>query len=199
VALYEPATHGSLAALLAEHEEAVLLAGGTQLMRRLKAAEPAEETVISLRGIESMARISRSQRFIDIGSMVTLSRILSIGPNVIPESLFAALKIIATPSGILDVLRVAFSLSPTGVHRLPAVEAESSGSRLPLRGRTVDSLEGVARGELAGLRRPDAEGLEEAGAVVLRLLRWFLSRLVERRGSAMQRALQRPGGGAILP
>lgn len=72
--------------------------------------------IVCLRGVESLGRITRTQRHLDIGAAATLSRILSIGPNVIPDSLFAAIKTVATPS-----VRVLASIggnlcSPRGPH-----------------------------------------------------------------------------------
>jgi CO/xanthine dehydrogenase FAD-binding subunit len=48
--------------------------------------------------VESLSRVSRSQRYLDIGAMVPLSRVLSIGPRVVPASLFAAMKSTASPT-----------------------------------------------------------------------------------------------------
>ncbi len=93
----------------------VLFAGGTHVMSHPEAYRTGPP-IICLRGVESLSRITRTQRHLDIGATATLSRILSIGPNVIPESLFAAIKTVGTPT-----VRALASLggnlcSPAGEH-----------------------------------------------------------------------------------
>jgi CO/xanthine dehydrogenase FAD-binding subunit len=97
VTVLEPQTMQALAAAIEEHPGALLVAGGTQVMRS-PARHVGGRAVICLRGVEPLGRVSRSQRFLDIGATATLSRVLSIGPRVVPRALFAALKATATPT-----------------------------------------------------------------------------------------------------
>jgi CO/xanthine dehydrogenase FAD-binding subunit len=95
--VHEPSTLTALAAVLASTPDVLIVAGGTQVMR--SPAHHAEgRAVVCLRGVEPLGRVSRTQRFLDIGAMVPLSRVLSIGPRVVPPVLFAALKATATPT-----------------------------------------------------------------------------------------------------
>lgn len=96
-AVYEPTNLQALASALGERPEALLVAGGTQLMRS-PARTSGDRAIVSLRRVEPLGRVSRSQRFLDIGATVPLSRVLSIGPRVVPEALFAALKATASPT-----------------------------------------------------------------------------------------------------
>ena len=97
-----PTSVGEMVEMYAENPDAVLVAGGTETMAGLnrlvgtRAYRP--KTVLSLGSVPLLSRISRTQKHLSIGSAVTLSRILSIGPNVIPLCFFDALKTIATPS-----------------------------------------------------------------------------------------------------
>jgi CO/xanthine dehydrogenase FAD-binding subunit len=95
--VHEPATLAALAAVLQSHPGALLVAGGTQVMRT-PARHAEGRAVVCLRDVELLSRVSRSQRFLDIGATVPLSRVLSIGPRVVPRVLFSALKATATPT-----------------------------------------------------------------------------------------------------
>jgi len=97
VSFHEPTTPATLQAILAQHPDAVLVAGGTQLMRS-PARHLGDRPLVSLRRVEPLGRVSRTQRFLDIGAAVSLARVLSIGPRVVPRSLFAALKATASPT-----------------------------------------------------------------------------------------------------
>lgn len=87
----------ALAAAIEEHPEALLVAGGTQVMRS-PARHVGGRAVICLKSVDLLGRVSRSQRHLDIGATATLSRVLSIGPRVVPRALFAALKATASPT-----------------------------------------------------------------------------------------------------
>jgi CO/xanthine dehydrogenase FAD-binding subunit len=97
VTVLEPPNMQALAAAIEEHPEALLVAGGTQVMRS-PARHVGGRAIICLRSVEALGRVSRSQRFLDIGATATLSRVLSIGPRVVPRALFAALKATASPT-----------------------------------------------------------------------------------------------------
>lgn len=53
---------------------------------------------ISTRKIEELCRIDRHERYLDVGPGVTLSELLEIGPNHLPEVLYKALISIANPN-----------------------------------------------------------------------------------------------------
>jgi CO/xanthine dehydrogenase FAD-binding subunit len=65
---------------------------------RSPARHVGRRAVVSLKEVEPLGRVARSQRFLDIGATVPLSRVLSIGPRVVPHTLFAALKATASPT-----------------------------------------------------------------------------------------------------
>jgi CO/xanthine dehydrogenase FAD-binding subunit len=127
----EPATLQALAAAVADHPGALLVAGGTQVMRS-PARHVGGRAVICLRGVEPLGRISRSQRFLDIGATATLSRVLSIGPRVVPLALFAALKATASPT-VRVLATLGGNLCAPGVERTSLAALAALDAQIELR------------------------------------------------------------------
>jgi CO/xanthine dehydrogenase FAD-binding subunit len=95
--VFKPQQLGELLSVYAAHTDALLFAGGIECMKRIAAGErPA--AIIDLSGIDELKRISRTERYIDIGAALPLSYILSIGRHVIPRVLYDALGSISAPS-----------------------------------------------------------------------------------------------------
>ncbi len=90
-----PLSLKELGNLCEEFPDALLFAGGTQLMRTIK-EDP--RCLISLNAIRELTRIRRKENYIEIGSCVTLSRILSLGENVVPIALYKAISAAVGPS-----------------------------------------------------------------------------------------------------
>jgi len=77
--------------------DAVLCAGGTEHIRNQNSRIPAlPRKIISLDNIEELQKISRSERYLEIGSMVKLSQIIHLG-KIVPEVLIRCLENIAGP------------------------------------------------------------------------------------------------------
>jgi CO/xanthine dehydrogenase FAD-binding subunit len=77
--------------------DAVPFAGGTGLIRgqgRRTLSLPA--IILSLDKLEDLQRITRSERYLEIGAMVTLSQIIRMG-KIVPEALTRCLEHIAGP------------------------------------------------------------------------------------------------------
>jgi CO/xanthine dehydrogenase FAD-binding subunit len=77
--------------------DAVLCAGGTEHIRNqsgLNQTRP--RNIISLDRIEELRKISRSERYLEIGCMVKLSQIINMG-KIVPEVLTLCLENIANP------------------------------------------------------------------------------------------------------
>jgi len=95
--VFTPDHLGELFSLTATHTDALLFAGGVECMKRLEAgARPAR--IIDISGIDELKKISRTERYIEIGAALPLSHILSIGRHVIPRVLHDALSSISAPS-----------------------------------------------------------------------------------------------------
>jgi len=77
--------------------DAVLCAGGTEHIRNQNSRIPApQRKIISLDSIEELQKISRTERYLEIGSMAKLSQIINLG-KIVPEVLIRCLENIAGP------------------------------------------------------------------------------------------------------
>jgi len=77
--------------------DAVLCAGGTEHIRNQKSRiPPLPRSIISLDKMEELRKISRTERYLEIGSMVKLSKIINMG-KIVPEVLIHCLENIADP------------------------------------------------------------------------------------------------------
>ncbi len=95
-----PKSVNGLLRLYAKNPDALLFAGGTERATRLKPDSVSAESkiVIYLGKVEELSRIRRSQRYLEIGSCLPISRIVSIGRHILPEALSTALRSIANPA-----------------------------------------------------------------------------------------------------
>jgi len=102
VRVFRPKSLGGTLRLYTRNPGALLYAGGTEIARKAQRGSgrllELPQKVIYLGNVQELNRISRGQRYLDIGSVLDLSRILSIGRNVLPPVLFETLSAIATPS-----------------------------------------------------------------------------------------------------
>jgi CO/xanthine dehydrogenase FAD-binding subunit len=77
--------------------DAVLCAGGIEHIRNQSGRNPAfTQNIISLERIEELRKISRSERYLEIGCMVKLSQIINLG-KIVPAVLTRCLENIADP------------------------------------------------------------------------------------------------------
>lgn len=95
--VFSPATLPELFQAWAGYPDSTLYAGGTNLVggqggRNFRLPR----NIISLSGIEELRRVSRTERYLEIGAAATLSDILALG-KIVPEVLREALSRIATP------------------------------------------------------------------------------------------------------
>ena len=94
--VFRPKSLGGTLRLYTRNPGALLYAGGTEIARQAQrgSGRPLDlpQKVIYLGNVQELNRISRAQRYLDIGSVLDLSRILSIGRNVLPPVLFESLE-----------------------------------------------------------------------------------------------------------
>ncbi len=96
--VYTPTSLGELLSLYDKLPQALLFNGGTHILRELRGIyDRLPANVINIARVEDLNRINRTERHIDIGSAVTVSRILDIGANVLPRSLHDALVAMLPP------------------------------------------------------------------------------------------------------
>jgi CO/xanthine dehydrogenase FAD-binding subunit len=102
VRVFRPKSLGGLLRLYARNPDALLYAGGTALVPQLRGPAGGSlelpPKVIYLGNVVELGRISRTQRYLDIGTTLSLARIMSVGRNVLPKVLQAALGSVANPS-----------------------------------------------------------------------------------------------------
>jgi CO/xanthine dehydrogenase FAD-binding subunit len=88
---YVPLQMQNLLTLYQKNHQAALLAGGTYNL-------PLSGDVIYLKKIDELTRITRTERFLDIGASASISSILSIAKRVLPGPLSEVLTRIGTPA-----------------------------------------------------------------------------------------------------
>jgi CO/xanthine dehydrogenase FAD-binding subunit len=88
---YVPTQLQTLLSLFQKNPNASLLAGGTYHL-------PFSGNVIYLKKIDEMIRITRTERFLDIGAAASINSILSITKRVLPGPLSEVLMNIGTPA-----------------------------------------------------------------------------------------------------
>jgi CO/xanthine dehydrogenase FAD-binding subunit len=95
--VFTPTTLAELYASWARFPDAVLYAGGTEIARTQAGRTlHLPRNIISLSRIDELRRISRTERYLEIGAAVTLDEILSLG-KIVPEALRRALQDAANP------------------------------------------------------------------------------------------------------
>ncbi|MDR2518750.1 MAG: FAD binding domain-containing protein [Spirochaetaceae bacterium] len=83
--LFFPAAFQELFQHWEKAPDAVPFAGGTQLLRQCGAwAQNIPRNVLSLHRLEDLHRVTRNERYLEIGAMVTLNEIINLG-KIVPE------------------------------------------------------------------------------------------------------------------
>jgi CO/xanthine dehydrogenase FAD-binding subunit len=94
--VFYPASFAELFSQWNRQSNALLFAGGTEIMRRESTLAQGADAVLSLEGISEMRRINRTERYLEIGGTVKLGRITELG-KFVPEVLVQCLQNIAGP------------------------------------------------------------------------------------------------------
>jgi CO/xanthine dehydrogenase FAD-binding subunit len=174
VRIFRPKNLGATLRLYTRNPGALLYAGGTEIARRAQRgsgqALSLPQKVIYLGNVQELNRISRGQRYLDIGSGLDLSRILSIGRNVLPPVLFETLSQIATPAvRNLATLGGNISLRTCRGDSLPALSVIDTQLEL----RTAGSTRWVKVGEFFDRRNlPDLRPGEILTRIRIPLEEW---------------------------
>jgi len=92
-----PATLSEALSALKRNPDAVLCAGGTELFSEGPAG-PADRnrTLISLHGIQELRHVSRTDLYVEVGSMTTLAELLALKEGFVPETLRSVVHGIGT-------------------------------------------------------------------------------------------------------
>jgi CO/xanthine dehydrogenase FAD-binding subunit len=95
--VFFPGSLGELFSAWTRFPGAVPFAGGTEIIRNQGSSSLSfPETILALSEIEELARMSRTERYLEIGAMVKLRDIIRLG-KIVPEALTRALEGIAGP------------------------------------------------------------------------------------------------------
>lgn len=93
IQVFSPSNLSELLSVLKRRQSARLFAGGTHLLRERRGTFPSFDTnLISIGHIEELARINRTERYLEIGACAPINKILAVGTNVLPAVLSQALR-----------------------------------------------------------------------------------------------------------
>ena len=92
--VHAPSTISEALSIYSDHPGARLFAGGTWLMNREPGARDPklDSELITLAGVEDLKKITRSERYLEIGSMATISTILTMSASFAPDLLQKSLR-----------------------------------------------------------------------------------------------------------
>ncbi|MFO7731458.1 MAG: FAD binding domain-containing protein [Spirochaetia bacterium] len=98
--VFQPTSINELLRTYQQYPKALILAGSTAIAREQKGDGPFElpDMVLHISKIPELQRISRTERYFEIGSCVPISRILKVGQHVLPKVFTHALHNIAHPA-----------------------------------------------------------------------------------------------------
>lgn len=96
-AIHRPKTLNDLSAISSRFPNAIFWAGGTYIMSRPNYYPNKESSdIISLAEITELKRINRTDRYLEVGAMVTLDQLLLVGRQILPDPLTATLQAMGT-------------------------------------------------------------------------------------------------------
>ena len=98
--IFYPSTLNELLTLKDQNPEAAIWSGGTGLMGKQKRKIPLlPSNIIQISRISELKKIRRTERFLEIGAVAVINRILNVGQHVLPHALAQAMRLIK-PSAI---------------------------------------------------------------------------------------------------
>lgn len=95
--VYRPRGLSTVLQMLKRDPSTPLVAGATYLTPDELPATAEGNKLISIHAVEEISRVTRSERFIELGAVVTVREILALGTKVIQAPLSTALHAIGTP------------------------------------------------------------------------------------------------------
>jgi CO/xanthine dehydrogenase FAD-binding subunit len=97
--VYFPDTLNEVLQLRRRNPDALLYAGGTYVLsQRPGRFVELPAIVVSLQDVEELARVSRTERVIELGATMTLNRVLRLGRQNVPHALYDAIRSIGPPA-----------------------------------------------------------------------------------------------------
>ncbi len=97
---FYPSTLSELLNIKNQNPDSKIWAGGTGLMGKQKRKTPTlPASIIQISRISELKKIRRTERFLEIGALASINRILNVGQHVLPYALAQAMRLIK-PSAI---------------------------------------------------------------------------------------------------
>ncbi len=113
-AVYFPDTLGELLLLARREPDALIYSGGTFILnQRVGRFADLPPAVISLQDVEELKRVSRSERYLEIGAALPIRDILALGRSNVPECLYSALRMIG-PSAVASLATLGGNIAVPG-------------------------------------------------------------------------------------
>ena len=101
--IFYPSTLNELLNIKNQNPEAIIWSGGTGLMGKQKKKIPVlPSNIIQISQISELKKIRRTERFLEIGAVAVINRILNVGQHVLPHALAQAMLLIK-PSAIRNI------------------------------------------------------------------------------------------------
>ena len=98
--IFYPSTLNELLNIKNQNPKATIWAGGTGLMGKQERKIPLlPSNIIQISRISELKKIRRTERFLEIGAVAVINRILNVGQHVLPHALAQAMRLIK-PSAI---------------------------------------------------------------------------------------------------
>lgn len=96
--IYSPTTIQDLLKIYSLNRDSLIYAGGTGLLYGVESdIFHLRGSVINIGGVEELKKINRTDRYLELGAAVSISRIIDLGKTIVPQSLYRALKRIGPP------------------------------------------------------------------------------------------------------
>ncbi|MFP4068394.1 MAG: FAD binding domain-containing protein [Spirochaetaceae bacterium] len=164
VYVYYPDNLGEFLQLRRRKPDALVYAGGTFILKGIESRPVAlPQEIISLQWVEELKRVSRTDRYVELGASCSLSRIVEVGRNVLPVSFIRAFSTMV-PLGVRNLATIGGNLC-VAEHVLTVYPL-----LLAVDGRVELRRHGNARWIPAGRLRDESGGLTlETGEIVTRV------------------------------
>ncbi|MGM0431880.1 MAG: FAD binding domain-containing protein [Spirochaetota bacterium] len=92
-AVFSPETLGELLEVYRRYPKSIIWAGGTSIMSQLRPYPTHDnQDILYLGNVKEFGRITRTERYIEAGCMVSVGRLLTIGQHILPKILASAAR-----------------------------------------------------------------------------------------------------------
>jgi len=96
--IYSPSSLQDLLRIYNLNKDAVIYAGGTwSLLNKESDNFNLKGSVINIMTVDELKKINRTDRYLELGATVSISRILELGKSVVPKALYQALRQLGPP------------------------------------------------------------------------------------------------------